>query len=138
MNEPLRPASRSRADSAPTRQGAIHPHEPHMVEWFQGPLAPLQAQRLWILERRRPQRPDDDVCRYAGAVLILWSEAVYALIVRSPELSRASDVPLREGRLRVCLDRDAFKFPTLDAALDGMARAKQALLTRGWAEAAEA
>lgn len=137
MIEPLRPASPPRAVAAQTRpgdHGARTRHEPRFVERFRGPLAALQAQRLWVLERRRPPRPDDDTCRYAGAVLILWSDVVYGLIVRSPELARASDIPLREGRLRVDLDRDAFKFLTLDEAIDGMARARQVLLTRGWAE----
>lgn len=110
--------------------------QPHFVGRFQESLAPLQTQRIWVLERRGPQRVTDDIRRYAGAVLVLRADAVYALIVRAPELARASDLPLREGRLRVCLERDAFKFPTLDAALDGMARARRVLLAQGWTEPA--
>ncbi len=107
---------------------------PSLVERFQGPLADLQTQRIWVLERGTPWRADDDICGYAGAVLVLWADRVYGLVVRSPEPQRASDIPLREGRLRVNLDRDAFSFSTLDEAVNGMARVKQALIARGWVE----
>lgn len=124
-------AASARGDALPRSLDAC------MVEQFSGPLADLQAQRLWMLERAAP-RPDDDVCHFAGAVLVLWGERVYGVIVRSPEADRASDIPLREGRLRLNLERDAFKFDTLDDAIAGMERARRALLLRGWIDAVDA
>ncbi len=133
---PKLPVRSVAADSGPAPRTDAS-FAPQFVEKFQGPLADFQAQRLWVVERAASWSADDDVCRYAGAVLVLWDERVYGVIVLSPEHHRASDVPLREGRLRISLDRDAFKFASLDDAIHGMERAKHALLLRGWIDSTD-
>ena len=94
------------------------------------------AQRLWVLERQMPpSRPGgEDACRFVGAVTILDDSVAYVIFVRSSVRQRASEVVLREVTFRLNIERDAFRFPTLDDAILWVDVAKQGWLSRGWTE----
>lgn len=95
------------------------------------------AQRLWVLERRgEGSRACRDVCRFLGAVAVLRDRAVYVAFIRSPELSRASEVALRANLVRFDLNRDAARFGTLDEAMAWADMMKSRWLARGWSPVA--
>ena len=85
------------------------------------------AQRLWVLERDAAslRAAYEDVCRFVGAVAILGDTCTYVVFVRSPEMDRANEGLLREVHLRLNIERDAFRFSTLDEAVRWVSTAKQ-------------
>jgi len=69
---------------------------------------------------------------FAAAVAVLDPAAVYVLIIISDDERRASERGLFERSDRVHLERDAFKFETLDEALDATGRIRERFIARGW------
>lgn len=96
------------------------------------------AQRLWVLERRSPvPSPElDDAHRFSNAIMVLSNASVYLLFVRTPEADRARAVSFPDRGIRLNLERDAFKFATLDEALEWADAKKQQWIAEGWSEAA--
>lgn len=93
----------------------------------------LPACRLWLLER--PAGGADDSangCNFAGAVVALDRTAVYLLVIISSDPARASERALHEHPDRVHLERNAFRFSTLDEALCATRRIRERFLARGW------
>ena len=93
-----------------------------------------RAQRLWLLERPVGGSGADtgDDMNFAGAVAVLDRAAVYVLVIISSDANRASERGLIECGHQIRLDRDAFRYDTLDDALDGLERIRQLFVARGW------
>jgi hypothetical protein len=93
----------------------------------------LSAQRLWLLERPPASRATAaDQMDFAAAVAVLEPAAVYVLIIISDDERRASERGLFDRGERLRLERDAFKFETLDEALDATSRIRERFIARGW------
>src|SRR5262245_24357904 len=94
------------------------------------------AQRLWVLDRGEATAwtTRRNVCRFVGAVAVLRDAAVYLVFVMAPDLERASEAAVLERTVRLNLERDAFRFSTLDDALAWAEMTKHDWLGRGWTE----
>lgn len=91
------------------------------------------AQRLWALER--PASRSRDVYRFAAAVAVLDGTRVYVVVLKSAERERATEVALRQERLRMTFERAAARFDSLDGALEWAETIRSAWLARGWMDA---
>jgi hypothetical protein len=122
--------------SAPGHSGARH-GEDVTSQATPVQVRNLPAQRLWVLERGEAVSVQDGqrACRFVGAVAVLDEGAVYVVFVMSPDPLRASERPLQTGTLRLDVERDAFKFATLDEAMAWTTVQKESWLQRGWTEA---
>jgi hypothetical protein len=92
------------------------------------------AQRLWVLERDDGAPSAGDVCRFVGAVAILGERLVYVVLARSAEVTRAGEAALDALAPRLNVERDAFKFVTLDDAMAWAEATKRRWMVQGWAE----
>lgn len=63
---------------------------------------------------------------------MLADDGVYLVVVRSHDRQRASDIALRDGAVRVQLERDGYWCATLSDALMTAERLKRDWLARGW------
>lgn len=96
-------------------------------------VASPPACRLWLLERLTAGAGDSTHEReFAGAVVALGRTAVHVLVIISDDPARASERVLHEHPDRVHLERNGFRFPTLDHALCATRRIRERFLARGW------
>lgn len=99
---------------------------------------PRYAQRLWLLERPAGGQPPDAGAAtprsYAAGIALLDREAIYVAVIVSGEAGRADERGLRDFRDPQRLLRNAFRFATLDAALEGTGQLKTRFIARGWRE----
>ena len=97
------------------------------------PIADRPAQRVWLLARQ----DRNHASRFAGAVLVLADDGVYVVVVVSHDPKVASERALHDHRLRIELERDGRKWPTLDAALAHVDEMKRSWIDRGWIDVKE-
>ena len=94
------------------------------------------AQRLWVLER--PSIPERggrvDACCFLSAVAVLAADEVGVGFVRSLDLRASTAACLTSARVRLTLERNLTRFPSLDAAIAWAESKKRDWRERGWME----
>lgn len=95
------------------------------------------VQRLWTIERAGGHSPSSDASRFTGAIAIVNDSGTYVVLIRSSHAHGASEAALAGGLIRFNLERDAFRFASLDEALEWAHATKEMWTHRGWLDVAD-